>query len=144
MPDLVVALVDTTILKHPARQGTTLPPSTNAGGALYANNNIHHVGASNLTLMHSNVVSYNLLNNIIYSLPPSLCLQHYRWYVLWGRGCPSILYSWDGTPPMETHAMQAPSLLPLPNVMALGLPIHRSFFSVGNYISLVLSDNLLH
>jgi hypothetical protein len=57
-----------------SRQGTILPPLTNTGGASYTNHNIHHIVTSNLTSLLTSIIVYNLLNSILYSLPPNLYL----------------------------------------------------------------------
>jgi hypothetical protein len=51
------------------QQGTFLPPLLNTGGASYAN--YDQVGISKLNLLLGGVLTYTLLDNTAYFLPPT-------------------------------------------------------------------------
>jgi hypothetical protein len=73
VPDLVLALVGAAVLVRLTR---SYPPTqTQCWGAPYAKYDPYHVGASNPTLSLSDVITSDLLNDILYYLPPTLYLQ---------------------------------------------------------------------
>jgi hypothetical protein len=99
------------------RQGYSLPPILDTGGASYATSD--EVGKSDLSLSLGGVVHYALLNDTSYSLPIpiQLCWVH---SLFGGRECPSIPNVWTYTSTAEAHTTQAPSSSRLPSPWPLG------------------------
>jgi len=97
-------------------------PHPMLGGASYANYNPCHIGASDPTLLLSDVVTSDLLNDILYSHPPTLYLQWQGTSIFGRRDRPSILCWWPESTTMELLMTQAPTLLCWPTSWPPGSP----------------------